>query len=761
MSCTEVRSSSPSLETAAVQGLAATSGTPGIPLLFSLTLFLGASLLFCVQPMIARMILPLLGGSPSVWNTCMVFFQAALLAGYAYAHAIAARCGVRRQTVVHAALLLLPLLTLPIVVREETIGSLLTLGNPTLWLLGLLTATVGLPFFVVATTAPLLQTWFARTGHPSGRDPYFLYASSNLGSMLALLGYPLVIEPNFRVAEQSRLWGIGYVFLVFLTAFCALAVWRSPASASGRSSESLAEEQTDRPSLGRRLIWVALAFVPSSLLIGVTTYLSTDVAAIPLLWVIPLALYLLTFILVFAKRAIVPQAWVVRTFPIALVTLLMVIGLRASQIFWIPLHLLVFFVASMLCHGELARRRPSTRFLTEFYLAISLGGVLGGLFNALLAPALFDRTVEYPLALVLSTLALPATTRDRSGPGRRVLDFALPAALGLVVGGLIWSFHLTPWKNDSPWLKLLYGLAALACFSFSGRPIRFGLGAAALLSTALVYDEGTILHRGRNFFGILKVQQFEPGPFHQLVHGSTLHGLQNFAPSHRREALTYYHRTGPIGQVFEVFRHRNEERSSVGVVGLGTGTLAAYARPVERWTFFEIDPDVIRVARDPRYFTFLSDSLAGALDIRLGDARLRLREVADQSYKLLILDAFSSDAIPMHLLTREALQLYRSKTSRDGLLAFHISNRYVDLAPALGALARDAGLVCRYRIDSDLTHEEILAGKITSTWLVMAARESDLSTLATDPRWKSPALGPREPIWTDDFSNLVHYLKFR
>jgi SAM-dependent methyltransferase len=748
-------------------GVAGTGwGGPGIPWLFSATLFVGAALLFSVQPMVARMILPLLGGSPSVWNTCMVFFQAALLAGYAYAHASAAWGGVRRQMAVHVVVLLLPLMVLPIVVRAESLSSLPSVESPILWLLALLVGTVGLPFFVVAATAPLLQAWFARTGHPSGRDPYFLYAASNLGSMLALLGYPLLIEPNLRLADQSLVWAAGYVVLVALIGACAVVVWRAPAGGSGELAPEAGEVDADRPTIGRRLGWVGLAFVPSSLLIGVTTYLSTDVAAIPLLWVVPLALYLLTFILVFARRVVVPGAWVSRGTAILLLILVVVMCLRGDQILWIPLHLIVFFGAAMACHGELARRRPSARHLTGFYLAMSLGGVLGGTFNSLLALAALVNPVSARAAGrpvgegERTTSPSSGAARARSGRWARALDFGLPLALGLVVGGVSRYYRLSPWDSDDLWVKLVYGAAALACFSFSGRPVRFALGVAAMFSASLVSEEGQILHRSRSFFGVLEVERTGPGPTHRLIHGSTLHGRQNLDPERRREALTYYHRTGPIGQVLDGLRRR-AERSSVAVVGLGTGTLASYAGPGDRWTFYEIDPDVVRVARDPRLFTFLTDCRATRLDVVLGDARLRLREAPDRSYDLLILDAFSSDAIPMHLLTREALRVYRGKLAPGGILAFHISNRYIDLAPALGALARDAGLVCRVRDDTALDPAEKQAGKTPSRWLVMAARESDLSGLADDARWVPPAIGPDEPIWTEDFSNLVHYLKIR
>ena len=364
--------------------------------------------------MIARMVLPLLGGSPAVWNTCMVFFQAALLAGYAYAHATTARLGARRQVALHAGLLLLPLLFLPLGIPREWIRSLPAETNPGLWLLGLLFATVGLPFAVVSTTAPLLQRWFSRTGHAAAGDPYFLYGASNLGSMLALLGYPLVVEPNLRLARQSQVWAVGYGALVVLVLACAAVVWHAvPGRPRGVriSRPGPCRPIRDRPGIGPWMRWVALAFIPSSLMLGVTMHLTTDLASIPLLWVIPLALYLLTFILVFARRPVPPHSWMVVAMPMTVVVLSLIMCLQTTQLAFIPVHLLTFFVVAMVCHGEVeSSYRPAAEYLTAVYLAMSFGGVLGGIFNALLAPILFDWVAEYPLILVLACLACPVAT---------------------------------------------------------------------------------------------------------------------------------------------------------------------------------------------------------------------------------------------------------------------------------------------------------------------------------------------------------------
>jgi hypothetical protein len=734
-----------------------------LPLLFALTLLVSASLLFCVQPLIAKMILPLLGGSPSVWNTCMVFFQAMLLCGYAYAHSATVSLGVRRQAVLHLGLLAVPLLVLPFVITTDAVRSLSPSANPTGWLLGLLLTSVGLPFFVVATTAPLLQMWFAETRHLSGRDPYFLYGASNFGSMLALLGYPILMEPNMRLAQQSVVWAVGYGMLAALTLACAFVVLRAPRDLPRTLDRPTEEESAPgSPRVSQRLSWVALAFVPSSLLLGVTSYISTDVAAVPLLWVIPLALYLLTFVLAFAKRETLPLRWMGRAMRLVIVVLVVVICLGAVQVIFIPLHFLMFFLAAMVCHGELARRRPDVRHLTEFYLAISVGGVLGGVFNALVAPVVFDRVVEYPLAIALACLALPSVVSNPGSRGlkARTLDFALPLALGVIVVAARLRLGDQPalaWSPGDIKMKVLYSLGGVACFSFAERPLRFALGIAALLATGMLMSEGQVLHRQRSFFGTIRVIRVEPGPYHQLIHGNTLHGQQSLDPGRSREPLTYYHRTGPIGQVFDVHGKRTD-RLNVAIVGLGTGSLAAYAQPGQRWTFYEIDPSIARIASNPTYFTFLRDCRASAWEVLLGDARLRLRSAPAHDYGLIVLDAFSSDAVPVHLLTREAIDLYRSKLTPDGIIAFNISNRYLDLTSVVGALARAEGLVCRVRQDLQLSPDDLRMGKSTSIWAIMANHEDALGCLAEHPAWVVPAASRREAAWTDDFSSILGHL---
>jgi hypothetical protein len=737
---------------------------PSVLVLFTLTLFLSAFLLFCVQPMIAKMILPLLGGSPAVWSTCMVFFQAMLLAGYSYAHATTTRLGIRQQAILQAGLVSLPLFFLPFGIPADAARSLSPEANPTWWLLGLLISVVGLPFFVVSSSAPLLQRWFSHSGHSAASDPYFLYGASNLGSMLALLSYPVVIESNLRLAQQSGAWALGYGLFAVMTLACIGTAWRAREGTPG-SGVSASTAGSDHVQVGQWLQWVFLAFIPSSLMLGLTTHLTTDIAVIPLLWVVPLALYLLTFILSFASRPVLPHSWIVRAFP--MVAVLLALAMSVSPVphpMFVPLHLLSFFLAGMVCHEELVRHRPEPNHLTAFYMAMSCGGVLGGLLNALIAPVVFDRVVEYPLALVLACSILPKRRDDSlaSSRGRFLLDWAFPVTLAAVAWGLVTVLQEpSRFQQDGLLVALVLGVCALICYAFKERPVRFalGIGAVLLAGGADTRIYGQVLYQHRDYFGVLRVTFDRSGNYHRLIHGHTLHGSQSLDPEHRHEPLTYYHRTGPIGQVFDVLNTRIT-RSNVAIVGLGVGSLACYAEPGQRWTFYEIDPTVERIARDTRYFTLLEECRAASVDVILGDARLRLREAPEHSYGLIVLDAFSSDAIPTHLLTREALRLYLGKLAEGGVIAFHISNKYIDLAPVLGALAKDAKLRCLVRRDLNVSQADARDGKSTSIWAVMAASDANLGVLSEDPRWKSALVRPHEAVWTDDFSDIAKHIVF-
>ena len=719
----------------------------GVLALFASTLLLSAFLLFWVEPMFTRMVLPLLGGAPAVWTTAMVFFQSALLAGYAYAHTTTRWLSRRRQIALHLGLLALASLSLPIAIGADAQPP--PESSPVLWLIGLLAWSLGLPFLVLSATAPLLQLWFAGSRHPAAKDPYFLYGASNFGSMVALLGYPLLLEPTLDLAEQSRGWTLGYAALILLVGGCALVTWRGEPTRGA----IVAPAPVTLP-WRERLRWLALAGVPSALLLAVTAHITTDLAAVPLLWVIPLALYLLTFVLTFARRPWLRHAWLIKAQPFVLVPLVLVFAWQFA--FWlaVPLHLGAFFVNAMVGHGELARRRPAPCHLTEFYLWLAAGGVLGGMFAALIAPLLFDGIWEYPIALVAACLLRPAIA---AAPGRRLFDLALPLAVfGLILARAGWRGLGLPEPGAAATLSIFVP-AAMLLYGMAERPLRFGLGMAAALGAGLLAaDSDQILARARSFFGVYTVKQ-DPGGFHVLVHGTTIHGAERVDATRRREPLTYYLRDGPLGQLFAALK-RDPPRT-VGAVGLGVGTVACYRRSGQRWTFYEIDPLVEQIARDARYFHYLEDC-APAAEVVLGDARRSLQQAPSGHYDLLILDAFSSDAIPIHLMTREALALYLDKLSPRGVIAFHVSNRSLDLAPIVADLAAAAGVLA-WRQSYQPPRGSESTYRTPSTWIAIAREARDLGTLTADPRWsRLVGRSDRRP-WTDAFSNVLGALRWR
>jgi spermidine synthase len=738
--------------------------------LYSLTMFLAATLLFLVEPMFGKMALPLLGGTPAVWNTCLVFYQGALLAGYLYAHLAPKWLGVRRHAAFHLGLLFLILFTLPIGIFHGWTPP--ATANPFAWLLLLLLLSVGLPFFVVSTTAPLLQKWFTHTGHVFAHDPYFLYGASNLGSMLALVAYPVLIEPYLRLQHQSWAWAGGYGLMLALIALCSVTLWRASApagveadqdSAGAASGDEAATQATPPLSLSQRGWWVLLAFAPSSLLLGVTTYLSTDIASVPLLWIIPLIIYLLTFVLVFARKPLISHQVMVFLEPFFVIPVVVLFFIQLKGAIWqvLPLHLLAFFCIAMVCHGELMQSRPSAGHLTEFYLWISVGGVLGGIFNALLAPVLFHSVIEYPLIIVVACLLRPTLSSGTERPNPLLWDILLPLMLAVLLVLLGQGFQAMPGSLKLLAIMIIACGAGAICYSFRFRPWRLGLGLGVLVFAGMGFfvHPARVLLQERNFFGVSTVTADATGRYHILTHGSTVHGAQSLNPAERREPLTYYHRSGPLGQVFAVFSSPRAKQE-VAVVGLGTGTIACYAQAGQHFTFYEIDPAMERIARDPRYFTYLADCPAH-LNVILGDARLSLKSAPDASYDILILDAFSSDAIPIHLVTREAIRLYLAKLKPGGILVFHTSNRYLNLEPVLGNLARDAGFISLSSSDLRLSDADLKKNKTPSNWVVMARTQADLKSLAWDQRWHALPVRPGEALWTDDFSNILSVINWK
>lgn len=667
------------------------------------TIFVSAFLLFGIQPMFAKMVLPKLGGSPGVWSVAMVFFQAVLLAGYGYAHLLVSRFTLRRAALIHLALMIAVLaISLPIHIaagfeRPPQEGEVL-------WLIGLFTASVGLPFFAVSANGPLLQAWFARSGHSHAADPYFLYAASNIGSFLALIAYPFVVEPLLPLAMQASAWAWGFALLLAGIAGCAgLAI--GPDRTDTVSAEAAPAVAITN---AQRLGWVALAFVPSGLLVAVTAHVSTDVAAVPLLWVVPLALFLLTFVIVFQRRPILPHRWMLHLQIALIVGMLLSLPLK-SLVGWgfsLTLHLGLFFVTAMVAHGELVKRRPDASRLTEFYLWMSVGGVLGGLFCGLLAPMLFNAVIEYPILIMAGLLCRPAV---------------------IAAGG--------------------------------SRPLKLGLVSVAVsVMTFLVASDWQRTDSIRSFFGINRIFETEDGRFRKLAHGTTIHGVQRLrnddgsAVTGRPEPLSYYFTGGAIADGIEALRRaRGGVLSRVASVGVGTGSLACQIRSDEDWSFYEIDARVVSIATDPARFSFISQCAPNAPFV-IGDARLTLADAAPASLDLIVIDAFSSDAIPIHLLTREAMELYLSKLAPGGALLFHISNRNMDLAPVVASTAREHGLVTwisQYRQIQELTDQNKF-----SPLVAMVARDQADLRFTSKERWKVEEGSGVRP-WRDDYADII------
>ncbi|OAI10203.1 hypothetical protein A1359_17080 [Methylomonas lenta] len=724
-------------------------------ILFAGTLFISAMLMFVLQPMFGKLLLPLLGGTPAVWNTCMVFYQTLLFGGYLYAHWLTTRSGNHRQIQIHTALMIFSLFALPVALPLDANPP--SEGNPTFWLIWTLFLAIGLPFFVVSATAPLLQKWFSQLGHRSSGDPYYLYAASNAGSLLALLSYPFLLEPNIGLVNQRLFWSVGYGLLCVLIIVCAIAFWRSQPEFDADDSRDNQADEIEAPSLKQQLHWMALAFVPSSLLLGLTQYISTDIAAVPLLWILPLTIYLLSFILVFSKWADRIHPLMVSLQPAVLLVFIAYSFINPAVLpYWLDLilHCLAFFLAIMVCHGELAKHRPHPRYLTRFYLVMSFAGMLGGLFNTFVAPFVFNAVYEYPIMIVAALLLRPGFFN-----GRWFLQPLFPGLVLLLGLGIYLS-------SDNLWdyLDIIGGaLILLAGLTYSVRNSPLGLG--LLTAVILIFSLGlhslasSTLYQERSFFGVLSVRETviadenqRPEKVHELYHGTTKHGAERLTAANITTPLTYYSRPGPIGQLFAEFDAENQNWR-IGSVGLGAGALACYNKPGQDWRFYEIDPLVVKVAQDPTWFHYLERCNKQAAMI-IGDARLSLIKEPDQSFDLLIMDAFSSDAVPTHLLTREAMQLYFSKLKDDGLLAFHITNRHLALKKVLADHVNSLQL-------SGLLQEfnpEAAAPLVVATdWVVMAKDPQRLERLRQSRlgHWQKLPLTFDLKPWTDDFTNII------
>ncbi len=726
-------------------------------IVYTSAIFVSALLLFSVQPLFTKMVLPRLGGSPAVWSVAMVFFQSLLLAGYAYAHFLMTIRNRMIPVVVHLGLLVVALLSLPLSIASGW-GTPPSSGYA-IWLLGLFMVSIGLPFFALAANNPMLQAWFVRTGHPDGPDPYFLYASSNIGSFLALLSYPVLLEPMFTLRTQNLMWTGGYGLLILLIAGCGFLLWRSPAVAV--SDEAAGDADAPAPPWEMRLRWIFLAAVPSGLLIAVTVHISTDVAAAPLLWVLPLSLYLLTWVLVFQSRPLLPHSWMLMLQPLAIAGIIVLLAVGGEQNLLLTLggHQLCFFIIAMACHGELARTRPPSRYLTGFYVALSFGGMVGGLFAGLVAPFTFSWVAEYPILLVLAALCRPP--EDERWP--RWTRWTWPLIAVLAVALIVPAYGtgtLNAWLEDNR--VALAAVPAVICvlLAVGLQASRWKVAAVVALAVVLIRiypaDEGRV-ETVRSFFGVHKIVETPHGQYHVLMHGTTIHGAEKILNDDgtpvtgRPEPISYYHKDGGIGQAIEAIRTRKGGPIRVAVIGLGAGTLTCAAQPGENWTFFEIDQTMVDTARDPKKFSFIQSCMPDLQPV-MGDARLTFAKQPDGIYDLIIVDAYSSDAIPIHLATEEAMAIYKEKLAPQGAVVMHVSNRHLELASVVVGIADENDMKSWvYNEDSGRDNEYIFATNV----VISAREEADVGTLAANSSWALTEPEDHQRVWTDDYSNVL------
>lgn len=703
---------------------------------YVVTIFASAFLLFAVQPMAGKALLPRLGGVPGAWTACLLFFQAALLAGYGYVWLGARALSPRARVIVHLALVALPIALLAPFGWPDGASSLSPVESPALWALAFLALNVGAAFTILSATGPLLSHWFA---HAQGERPYFLYAASNAGSLGALLAYPFLLEPWLDLEAQASAFRVGYVAVAAGIAAAAVFVLR------GARAERELGERAPRPSGRDRLTWVGLAFVPALLLTGATNFISLEMAPVPLLWVVPLAIYLLSFVLAFSDRIPAPSPWLARGACLVAVVLVFVSSTHGNEPLWllVSLHVAFLGAGSWIAHRRLAEDAPHPDHLPEFFTWIALGGVLGTLVSAVIAPALLPDFFEYPAAI-----ALACATREVAGVVREDRPWKTDVPHVVAVGALVLAgVWLGPRLGlDASVLPLVaFGPAVLWAYRWMPLRRRYTLCLLAIVAAgAFTQDGGTRRLTTRSFFGVLRVVDAveagapEEGERH-LLHGTTLHGSQRLAERDACVPQTYHVHEGPLGWAFDAHRARGREGRTIAI-GLGTGAAACFAAPGEPWRFLEINPDVVRIARDPAWFTYLRESPSERIEVSLGDGRLGLEEEADGSVAILVMDAFNSDSVPVHLLTREALALYLTKLEPGGWALLHLSNRVLALDRVLADVVQAEGVAAR------------LAESDHATWAAVARRPEDLEALG--PRWRPLEGGDPRRAWTDGFSSL-------
>jgi hypothetical protein len=761
-------------------------------LLYGATIFLSAFLLFLIQPMIGKFILPWFGGTPAVWTTCMLFFQALLLAGYGYAHALASRWPLRRQALVHLLLLSLTILAvLWLSIIPSTAWKPMEDQSPVLRILGLLLVTIGAPYLLLSSTSPLLQSWFSHTW--PGSFPYRLYALSNLGSLLAILGYPFLIEPAISLSRQASIWSWAYISLALMCTVLSLKVMRIPAPEAG--TDGLASDEVrpeaSRPGPGPYVLWLSLTTCSSIMLLATTSQLCQDVAVVPLLWILPLALYLLSFILCFQHERLYwrPLCIAGMVASIAWTCFVLFGGVSVGLRWQIISYSLTLFTSCMVCHGELVRLRPESRYLTSFYLMIAGGGTLGGLLATVGAPHLLKNFWEYHLGLLATAiLTLIVLFRDHRCPlyqGRPLVVW--PIWIMLWISWAFLAFRLVDriWQSPKFYLGILaLVLLTLALFLrdrkgrlYGGRPLRVWAVWAVLcvswLALGLVLGshirqsmEDSVETR-RNFFGVLRVLDLykdDPGEHRfTLMHGRIEHGFQFQDKEKRYRPVSYYGPASGVGLAIACHPRRLERQGlRIGVIGLGTATLAAYGRQGDYIRFYEINPQVLRLS--DKYFSYRKNSRA-RIDVVLGDARISMERERQrgepQKFDVLAVDAFSSDAIPVHLLTRECYQTYRYHLKEDGILAMHITNRYFDLSPVIRNLILPGSKQDMQAVWIEGVGDES-QGTDSTDWILLTANRQFLANPNVHQNvapWHDPA--PPPGFWTDDYSNLFSLLHER
>ena len=701
--------------------------------LFTAAIFASAVLVFWIEPLFAKMILPRMGGAPAVWITALMFYQAVLFGGYLYAHLLTKLLAPAWQVAVHAGLFALACLELPPSLPAQVAGS----GPPELQILLILGSGIGLPLLALSATAPLLQHWFGRSEHPRARDPYFLYAASNIGSLGALLAFPLLLEPAAGIRTQGLAWAAGFALTAVLVLLAGLRTRDGAAVPAPRECGEISGALDSKP-----WTWLLLAAIPSSLLSGTSARITADIAAGPLFWVVPLALYLVTFVLAFARRRVLPIRFALAAQPVLLVPI-MIAQFGGTSLLgeWTlaAATLGFFFLSAYLCHLRLADSRPGASRLTEFYLYIAAGGLLGGTFNAVLAPVLFNDIWEFPLALTAAVALRPRGPYETGRDWRR--DLVGPALLGAAVTLVL---LVAPADNHAKAIAGVFVAPLLIAFGGSRLRLAAGVGVACLLA-ALPLGNAPALFASRNFFGIERVYDDPASGARHFMSGSTLHGMQSLDPGSASEPTSYYHRNGPLGDIFRALGER-VRHDNVAVIGMGLGTVACYGPPGGSWRFYEINPAVIGLATDRRYFSFI-DRCQPQARIVLGDGRLRFGET-QQRNALIVLDAFSADAIPSHLLTQEAFEIYLERLEPAGLIAIHVSNRFVDLRPTLAAAAARVGVALASRQDRG---EGTLARP--SEWVVMSRSTAGIDAFIAQG-WQ-PLRDSGAALWTDDHTDIL------